>query len=60
MENEELDIPTRFRRAFRTHATMAGVNLRTLQEVMGHSTSTTTEIYTRLAAGALSEEMKKF
>jgi len=52
--------PHSFRHAFGTHATMAGVNLRTLQEVMGHSTSTTTELYTRLAAGALSEEMKKF
>jgi len=52
--------PHSFRHAFGTHATMSGVNLRTLQEVMGHSTSTTTEIYTRLAAGALSDEMKKF
>lgn len=52
--------PHTFRHAFGSHATMAGVNLRTLQEVMGHSSSQVTELYSRLAASALSKEMRKF
>lgn len=37
-----------------------GVPLRALQDIMGHSSSQVTELYTRLAAEALSKEMGKF
>lgn len=52
--------PHLLRHAFGTHATMAGVGLRQLQDVMGHSTPVMTERYTQLAATHLIEEMKKF
>ena len=48
------------RHCFGTHSTASGVGLRTLQDVMGHSSSQTTELYTRLAAGHLIEGMKSF
>lgn len=50
--------PHLLRHAFGTHATMAGVNLRTLQNVMGHTTSKTTEIYTTLSNEAIIEEVR--
>lgn len=49
-----------FRHCFGTHATMAGVNLRSLQDIMGHSSSAITEMYSRLASNALCTEMNKF
>ena len=49
-----------FRHSFGTHATVAGVGLKHLQDIMGHSTSKTTELYTHLAAERLTEESKKF
>ena len=49
-----------FRHSFGTHATVAGVGLKQLQDIMGHSTSKTTELYTHLAAERLTEESKKF
>lgn len=51
--------PHLMRHAFGVHATEAGVGLRALQDIMGHSTSQVTELYTRLAAEALSKEMGK-
>jgi site-specific recombinase XerD len=51
--------PHLMRHAFGVHATEAGVGLRALQDIMGHSSSQVTEIYTRLAAEALSREMGK-
>lgn len=48
------------RHCFGTHAIYWGIDLRTVQMLMGHSESTTTEIYTTLAATFLSEQMKNF
>lgn len=52
--------PHMLRHCFGVHSIQAGVNLRSLQLVMGHSSSQVTEGYTHLAATALVEEMKKF
>ncbi|MDF1578407.1 MAG: tyrosine-type recombinase/integrase [Desulfobulbales bacterium] len=52
--------PHTFRHAFGVHATIAGAGLRGLQQIMGHSTSTITEIYTTLAAENLIKELKNF
>jgi len=52
--------PHLLRHAFGVHMTERGVSLRALQDIMGHSSSQVTELYTRLAAEALSKEMKKF
>ncbi len=48
------------RHGFGTHSIQSGINLRTLQVLMGHSSSQVTEMYTTLAAQFLQEEMKKF
>lgn len=40
----------RFRHSFGSHMVQKGVNLRIIQEMMGHSSAKTTEIYTRVAA----------
>jgi integrase/recombinase XerD len=42
--------PHRFRHSFGSHMVQKGVNLRVIQEILGHSSSKTTEIYTRVAA----------
>jgi len=42
--------PHRFRHSFGSHMVQKGVNLRIIQEMMGHASSKTTEIYTRVAA----------
>lgn len=52
--------PHIMRHAFGVHMTERGVPLRALQDIMGHSSSQVTELYTRLAAEALSREMDKF
>jgi site-specific recombinase XerD len=49
--------PHLLRHAFGTHATHAGVNLRSLQYAMGHTTSQTTEIYTTLSSAAIIKEI---
>lgn len=48
------------RHCFGTHAIYWGIDLRTVQMLMGHSDSTTTEIYTNLAATFLTDQMKRF
>ncbi|HBA73497.1 MAG TPA: hypothetical protein DCZ63_15285 [Geobacter sp.] len=50
--------PHLLRHAFGTHATQAGVNLRSLQYAMGHTTSQTTEIYTTLSSEAIIKEVR--
>ncbi len=52
--------PHLFRHAYGLHATESGVNLKHLQQAMGHSTSTTTERYSHLAAESLKAELDKF
>ena len=51
--------PHLMRHAFGVHMTQSGVPLRALQDIMGHSSSQVTEIYTRLAAETLVQEMNK-
>lgn len=52
--------PHLFRHAFGVHMTAAGVGLRALQEIMGHSSSVVTERYTQVVASTLLQEMDKF
>lgn len=52
--------PHLFRHAFGCRMTAAGVSLRALQEIMGHSSSATTEIYSQVMADTLIKEMGKF
>jgi len=47
------------RHGFGTHAIQSGVNLRSLQILMGHSSTQVTEIYTTLAATFLTEEVNR-
>ncbi|WP_408608821.1 tyrosine-type recombinase/integrase [Desulfogranum japonicum] len=46
--------------AFGVHSAEKGIHLRSIQEMMGHSTSQVTEIYTRLATEHLLKEIDKF
>lgn len=48
------------RHAFGTHSIMSGISIRALQLMLGHSSVTTTEIYSRLANEFLGAEMEKF
>jgi site-specific recombinase XerD len=52
--------PHLFRHAFGLHMTAAGVGLRALQEIMGHSTPVVTERYSQVVAETLLKEMEKF
>lgn len=51
--------PHLMRHAFGIHMIQSGVSLRAVQEMMGHSSSAVTELYTRLAAEWLVEEMRR-
>jgi len=48
------------RHGFGTHSIQSGINLRSLQILMGHSSSQVTEIYTTLAGQYLGQEIEKF
>ena len=50
--------PHLLRHAYGTHSTMAGVNIRSLQYAMGHSSSATTELYTTLGSNAIIDEIR--
>ncbi|MDR2511146.1 MAG: site-specific tyrosine recombinase XerD [Bacteroidales bacterium] len=52
--------PHSFRHAFATHLIEGGADLRAVQEMLGHESITTTEIYTHLDSRFLSETMQKF
>jgi len=52
--------PHLFRHAFGCHMTAAGVGLRALQEMMGHSSPVITERYSQVVAETLRKEMEKF
>ncbi len=52
--------PHSLRHAFGVRAVMAGIHLRTIQLILGHSSSKVTELYTHLAAGQIAEEIERF
>lgn len=52
--------PHTFRHSFATHLVEGGANLRAVQEMLGHESITTTEIYTHLDRNFLRDTLQQF